>query len=144
MTPQEIQALINEKIAGQGSAVDVGGALPAILSEILNIAAASSANMPKPIVLQRGISLDDTRETLAQIGLTDEEIQAAARGERTGVIFGYSFYNITGASFESAYVWSISYELHIYDQDGTFATISAYGVESLGEDDDLYIRTYEV
>jgi hypothetical protein len=38
MTPQEIQALINAKIAGQGSAVDVGGALPQILSGILEIA----------------------------------------------------------------------------------------------------------
>lgn len=39
MTKQEIQALIDAKIAGQGSAVDIGGALPTILSEILNMAA---------------------------------------------------------------------------------------------------------
>ena len=36
MSPQEIQALIDAKIAGQGSAVDVGGALPQILSGILS------------------------------------------------------------------------------------------------------------
>lgn len=36
MTKQEIQALIDAKIAGQGSAVDVGGALPTILSEIID------------------------------------------------------------------------------------------------------------
>lgn len=40
MKKEQIQALIDAKIAGQGSAVDVGGALPAILSEILNLATA--------------------------------------------------------------------------------------------------------
>lgn len=45
MTQQEIQALINAKIAGQGSAVDVGGALPQILSGILEVAQA--AQKPK-------------------------------------------------------------------------------------------------
>ena len=39
MSPQEIQALIDAKIAGQGSAVDIGGALPQILSGILELAA---------------------------------------------------------------------------------------------------------
>ena len=38
MNKQEIQALIDSKIAGQGSAVDVGGALPKILHEILEAA----------------------------------------------------------------------------------------------------------
>ena len=47
MTKEEIQALIDAKIAGQGSAVDVGGALPAILSEILNLATAPK----KPVIL---------------------------------------------------------------------------------------------
>lgn len=36
MTKQEIKDLIAAKIAGQGSAVDVGGALPVILNEILD------------------------------------------------------------------------------------------------------------
>lgn len=34
MTQSELMALINAKIAGQGSAVDIGGALPAILSAL--------------------------------------------------------------------------------------------------------------
>ena len=42
MTKKEIQALIDAKIAGQGSAVDVGGALPAILHEILEAAFAGA------------------------------------------------------------------------------------------------------
>lgn len=39
MTQTELMALINAKIAGQGSAVDVGGALPAILSALAAAAA---------------------------------------------------------------------------------------------------------
>ena len=39
MTRAEIDALINAKIAGQGSAVDVGGALATILSELAGAAA---------------------------------------------------------------------------------------------------------
>lgn len=38
MTKEEIKALIDAKIAGQGSAVDVGSALPAILNGILDLA----------------------------------------------------------------------------------------------------------
>ena len=39
MTKTELMALINAKIAGQGSAVDAGGALPAILSALAEAAA---------------------------------------------------------------------------------------------------------
>lgn len=38
MSKQEIQALIAKGIAGQGSAIDVGGVLPAILNGILDLA----------------------------------------------------------------------------------------------------------
>ena len=39
MTKEQIQALIDAKIAGQGSAVDIGGALPDILSALAGAAA---------------------------------------------------------------------------------------------------------
>ena len=39
MTQSELMALINAKIAGQGSAVDIGRALPAILSALAAAAA---------------------------------------------------------------------------------------------------------
>ena len=42
MNRNEIQTLIDEKIAGQGNQVDVGGALAEILSQILNLAAAGA------------------------------------------------------------------------------------------------------
>lgn len=38
MNQTELLALINEKIAGQGTAVDLGGALPAILSALAGAA----------------------------------------------------------------------------------------------------------
>lgn len=42
MDRNQIQALIDEKIAGQGNQVDAGGALAEILSQILNLAAAGA------------------------------------------------------------------------------------------------------
>lgn len=142
MTKEQIQALIDAKIAGQGSAVDVGGALPAILSEILNLASASPANMPKPLVLERVFSDDDTLESLAQSGLTDEEIQAAARGERTCVVIDSVYYNITTASFESSDVWSFAFESHVYDSNGSFLTMVACSAENA--EGELTIKHYEV
>ena len=62
MTTQEIKDLIASKIAGQGSMVDIGGALPNILDEIidavgktapLRIAIASSGGVPAPTASQK-------------------------------------------------------------------------------------------
>lgn len=43
MTPIEIKNLIDQKIAGQGTMVDVGGALPTILKEIVDMASDTPA-----------------------------------------------------------------------------------------------------
>lgn len=45
MTKEEIKALIAEKISGQGTAVDVGGALALILNELAD-AGGGSAEIP--------------------------------------------------------------------------------------------------
>lgn len=66
MTAQEIQALIDAKIAGQGSAVDVGGALPQILSGILEIAQ-SGAQKTIVKVEQTSDSTISTEEALSYI-----------------------------------------------------------------------------
>ena len=55
MTQNEIVALINAKIAGQGSAVDIGGALPAILSAL---AAAATPIEVDDITALTGAQLD--------------------------------------------------------------------------------------
>ena len=55
MTQNELLALINAKIAGQGSAVDIGGALPAILSAL---AAAATPIEVDDITALTGAQLD--------------------------------------------------------------------------------------
>lgn len=57
MTKEEIKALIDAKIAGQGSAVDVGSALPAILNGILELAATPPA--------KKVIEIEDTFENVS-------------------------------------------------------------------------------
>lgn len=46
MTTQEIKDLIASKIAGQGTMVDVGGALPTILKEIVD----ALGNIPEEVI----------------------------------------------------------------------------------------------
>ena len=55
MTQSELMALINAKIAGQGSAVDIGGALPVILSAL---AAAATPIEVDDITALTGAQLD--------------------------------------------------------------------------------------
>jgi len=62
MMQDEIMALINAKIAGQGSAVDIGGALPVILSDLAGAAAP--------------IEVDDIT------ALTDEQLDALEIGAK--------------------------------------------------------------
>ena len=103
MTTEEIKNLIDQKIAGQGTMVDVGGALPTILKEIVDMAGQGGGGDIKPITLtalpEEGMSLDD----LAAIGLTKDEMIAAANGERSGVIIktrtATSYYTITNANY---------------------------------------------
>ena len=101
LTPEQIKTLIDQKIAGQGTMVDVGGALPTILKEIVDMASQGGGSAPIVLngYLEEGMSLDD----LAAIGLTKDEMIAAANGERSGVIqkllTGTSYYTITNANY---------------------------------------------
>lgn len=98
MTKEEIKALIDAKIAGQGSAVDAGSALPAILNGILDLAT-QSPEIPHAIELSGAPQASMTTVAeLAEIGLTRSEIEAAARGERTGVVVEGIFYPILVAA----------------------------------------------
>lgn len=104
MTPEEIKTLIDQKIAGQGTMVDVGGALPTILKEIVDMASqgGGGGGDVKPIIITGEPSEEMT--TLAQleaIGITLSEVTAAAAGKRTSVILStegaYSLQAITNA-----------------------------------------------
>lgn len=88
MTKEQIQALIDAKIAGQGSAVDVGGALPAILSEILNLATAqppAPTDMAKVLVIPNYSGIDIEEESKAEFceaaGITEEQFDSLLSGE---------------------------------------------------------------
>ena len=48
MTQEQIKALISEKIAGQGNQVDIAGALPVILGEIVDAISA----LPAPLIVK--------------------------------------------------------------------------------------------
>lgn len=72
MTKEEIQALINAKIAGQGSAVDVGGALPAILSEILNIASSKKVDVIEILSFSQDTQGESEEAALARLKVNGE------------------------------------------------------------------------
>jgi len=57
MTKQEIEALIDAKIAGQGSAIDAGSALPTILKAIMDLGAVS-IDSAEPIVGTSIVKID--------------------------------------------------------------------------------------
>lgn len=52
MTIQEIKELVSKKIAGQGSQVDIGGALAEILNGIIDMAGAKKVEVPKLITFE--------------------------------------------------------------------------------------------
>ena len=141
MTKEEIQALIDAKIAGQGSAVDVGGALPAILSEILNLAAAP----PEKHVLEI-LSVTEEHETaqelLARMKLDGRSIRTEDF-TKLDVLNTYLVFN------------GVEYAITLYNHndDGTFVWLRAGFASILGdtettleiqiEEDDSYIEFRE-
>lgn len=96
MTKEEIQALINAKIAGQGSAVDTGGALPTILSEILELATTPPENPLKTITvaeLPNSSLTDYTKEQMCTyLDISEAELDALMAGE-------YAFVNVVENGF---------------------------------------------
>lgn len=106
MTTEEIKNLIDQKIAGQGSMVDVGGALPTILKEIVDMAGQGGGGDVKPIVLSADPSAEMTTQAqLDAIGLTIDEFKAAAQGKRNAIVSGVNdgevtAYPITGTYYE--------------------------------------------
>ena len=72
MTKEEIKALIDAKIAGQGSAVDAGSALPAILNGILELAATPPAK--KVIEIMNTFSQVSIEEALTNIKINGAQV----------------------------------------------------------------------
>lgn len=74
MTKEQIQALIDAKIAGQGSAIDIGGALPAILGGILELAT------PPPVSWEFDLIRNGEYATWESINMTQEIYDAIING----------------------------------------------------------------
>lgn len=55
MTKDEIKALVAAKIAGQGSMVDVGGGLPTILNEIIDLIPEGGGGGIEPYILKNQV-----------------------------------------------------------------------------------------
>ena len=103
MTRNELLALIEAKIAGQGSAVDVGGALPAILSELAGAAGA--------------IEVTDITK------LTDEQLDALNVGDKVVKVTGtdkhlyvVTYKATTGGGICLSYFDAVNTETVSYDR----------------------------
>lgn len=75
MTKEEIKALIDAKIAGQGSAVDAGSALPTILNGILELATQSG-----PVSWEFNLIRNEPYTTWESINMTQEIYDAIING----------------------------------------------------------------
>ena len=73
MTPNEIKNLIDQKIAGQGTMVDVGGALPTILKAIVDMAGGALS----PYVLEQDIPSSQPTIIAATRNVSTDAIEIA-------------------------------------------------------------------
>ena len=96
MTTEEIKTLIDQKIAGQGTMVDVGSALPTILKEIVDMAGQGGA---APLVLTGNLPTGESILNACEaVGLTSDAFSALKAGEYTCVIAGSAVYNVFATS----------------------------------------------
>lgn len=107
MTKQEIKDLVAAKIAGQGSMVDVGGALADILNAIADAAFAAATGEPAHVFdsLESAQNLTEEQFLAATGGVTFEQLKAATHIKNSGsvltrlsvsvstIVFGYEFTN---------------------------------------------------
>ncbi len=135
MTAEEIKNLIDQKIAGQGSMVDISGALPTILKEIVDVAADAQADALKPIrwveALDDGMSVN----ALNEAGFTYEEVLAASQGKRTGVyqVSDGRFYFISQAFVIDEKNYQISFYGCSYEEDGTMYELEGNRIVRWGD-----------
>ena len=96
MTKEEIQALIDAKIAGQGSAIDIGGALPAILGGILELATQSG-----PVTWEFDLIRNGAYTTWESINMTQEIYDAIINGTIDLINIKWYFEETVGVPFRA-------------------------------------------
>lgn len=139
MTPEEIKNLIDQKIAGQGTMVDVGGALPTILKEIVDMASQGGGGGDiKPIILSALPTQEITTQAeLDAIGLTREEINAALLGKRSGVVINTEsfadFFTITSVRTLGNDFVTISFCVMEYPEGDSYWVSVGYTIDISGE-----------
>ena len=106
--------------------------LPEILSAIVD---SIPTETPRLIVLTGFPQEDSGQSDLDAIGLTIEEIQAAAAGKRTAVIYNGGYYVLTTARyFPNDGNYEIAFYKYDFNSEGGFATLTGCSVfkNSLG------------
>ena len=120
MTTQEIKDLIASKIAGQGSAVDAGSALPEILNGIVD-ALANVPSFPPEFIVDLGEMHVRRMEIPAQLGRL---VERALYVKVNGLLFPrVAFYN--GFADTEGYVDSV-FGLLSFDDTGALDSYTIY------------------
>lgn len=83
MTKEGIKALVVAKIAGQGSMVDIGGALPAILDAIIDLIPAEPTPYELPVASDEVLGGVKVGENLS---ITEEGVLSASGGGNAALI----------------------------------------------------------
>lgn len=95
MTKEEIKALIDAKIAGQGSAVDTGSALPQILNGILEL-----ATQQGPVSWEFNLIRNGSYTTWESINMTQEIYDAIINGAIDLINIKWDFEGGVGIPFQ--------------------------------------------
>ncbi len=102
-------------------------AIPAAVADAVAAAESAIGPVPKPIVLTDLPTAEmTTQDELDAIGITADEIAAAAQGLRTGVVVGTTFYFITEA-LVAGEDYIFAFESHDYDQ-SAFGNADGYTI----------------
>lgn len=83
MTKEEIIALIDAKIAGQGTNIDAGSALPEILKGILDLAGGETLVIPGEIP----VGTKSIQEIAAGLGITETQFDRALHGKYDTIVY---------------------------------------------------------
>lgn len=112
MTTEEIKTLIDQKIAGQGNQVDLAGALPTILKEIIDSVGKAA---PETLVIT---------SSGGELSPTQEEIDRIIPMIKDNTIYNYVIQQSADSEFRGRVV-STSYEVGAYGQPtGVFMTVN--------------------
>ena len=111
--------------------------------EVLALAQ-SGGNSPKPIRLTESLGNEETIESLAEKGLTVQEIEAASRGELTSIIIPDSgvmcYFSITYVTYADESNYSIAFENYSRNSGFEINTGTSYYINVVDGQLDVYSK----